>query len=136
MVIQVVLDASVTIGWLPEDEQDTFSLSVHRSVQEDGAVVPQHWEFEVANSLLFAERRGRLGRGEARQRFHYLDDLAIEIDAASELDHAFSLAADHDLTLYDALYLELTIRHNLPLATLDNELERAANARGVEVFSG
>lgn len=103
MVNQVVLDASVTLGWLLEDEQDTFSLSVHRLVQEDGAVVPRHWEFEVANSLLVAERRGRLGRGEARQRFHYLDDLAIEIDAASVVDHAFSLAGDYDLTLYDAL---------------------------------
>lgn len=99
-------------------------------------MVPRHWEFEVANSLLVAERRGRLGYAEARQRFHYLDDLEIEIDAASELDHTFSLAADHDLTFYDALYLELAIRHSLPLATLDNELERAASARGVAVFSG
>lgn len=132
---QVVLDASVTIGWLLEDEQDTFSLSVHRSVQEDGALVPQHWEFEVANSLLVAERRGRLGHGEARQRFHYLDDLAIEIDVASELDDTFSLAADYDLTFYDALYLELAIRHELALATLDNELKRAASTQGVEVFS-
>lgn len=98
-------------------------------------MVPQHWEFEVANSLLVAERRGRLGRGEARQRFDYLDDLAIEIDVASELDHTFSLAADYDLTFYDALYLELAIRHELPMATLDDELKRAASTRGVEVFS-
>ena len=131
----IVLDASVTIGWLLEDEQDTLSLSVHRLVQHDGAVVPQHWRFEVANTLLVAERRGRLGPSVARQRFHYLDDLAIEIDADSALDHTFSLAADHDLTFYDALYLELAIRHNLPLATLDTDLARAAGARGVEVFS-
>ncbi len=131
----IVLDASVTIGWLLEDEQDTLSLSVHRLVQHDGAVVPQHWRFEVANTLLVAERRGRLGPSVARQRLHYLDDLAIEIDADSALDHTFSLAADHDLTFYDALYLELAIRHNLPLATLDTDLARAAGARGVEVFS-
>lgn len=132
----IVLDASVTIGWLLEDEQDTLSLSVHRLVQHDGAVVPQHWRFEVANTLLVAERRGRLGPSVARQRLHYLDDLAIEIDADSVLDQTFSLAADHDLTFYDALYLELAIRHNLPLATLDTDLARAAGARGVEVFSG
>ncbi len=131
----IVLDASVTIGWLLDDEQDTFSLSVHRSVQAGGAVVPQHWRFEVANSLLVAERRGRLRRGESMERFHYLDDLMIEIDADLALDHTFSLAADHDLTFYDALYLELTIRHNLPLATLDNDLESAAAAQGVELFS-
>ncbi len=131
----IVLDASVTIGWLLEDEQDTLSLSVHRLVQHDGAVVPQHWRFEVANTLLVAERRGRLGPSVARQRLHYLDDLAIEIDADSALDHTFSLAADHYLSFYDALYLELATRRQLDLATLDNDLSRAARTAGVDLTS-
>ena len=43
------------------------------------------------------------------------------------------LAFEHGLTFYDALYLELAIRRQLPLATLDNDLQRAAAASGVEV---
>ncbi len=41
------------------------------------------------------------------------------------------LALTHDLTFYDALYLELAKRRNAPLATLDNALARAAIDEGL-----
>jgi predicted nucleic acid-binding protein len=41
------------------------------------------------------------------------------------------LARRHDLTAYDAAYLELAIRERLPLATLDDDLRQAALAPGV-----
>lgn len=132
----IVLDASVTTGWLLEDERGNYALSVRNAVRQDGASVPQHWRFEVANSLLVAERRGRLRGNEARQRLHNLDDLAIEIDASPNLDETLRLAFEHELTFYDALYLELALRLLLPLATLDNDLALAAGEAGVEVHHG
>ena len=131
-----VLDASITTSWLLEDEQDTRSLSALESVERSGATAPQHWRFEVANSLLLAERRGRLKPGRARLRLHSLHELPIDIDGTPDLDATFALAFEHGLTYYDALYLELAIRRELPLATLDNDLESAAGASGVEVYSG
>ena len=44
------------------------------------------------------------------------------------------LALDHRLTSYDAAYLELALRHGLPLATLNDELIRASKAAGVTVL--
>ena len=130
-----VLDASITTSWLLEDEQDPRSLSALESVERSGATAPQHWRFEVANSLLLAERRGRLRPGRARLRLHSLRDLPIDIDESPDFDTTFALAFEHGLTYYDALYLELAIRQQLPLATLDNDLQSAAGARGVEVHS-
>lgn len=72
--------------------------------------MPQHWRFEVANSLLFAERRGRLLPGRARLRLRSLYDLAIEFDDSSDLETALALAFEHSLTIYDAIYLELALR--------------------------
>lgn len=41
------------------------------------------------------------------------------------------LAETHNLTIYDATYLELAIRRNIPLATLDKELYAAADKVGL-----
>lgn len=44
------------------------------------------------------------------------------------------LARMHKLSVYDAAYLELTMRRDLPLATLDEDSEAAAAAIGVEKY--
>ena len=44
------------------------------------------------------------------------------------------LRRDHRLTLYDAAYLELSIRLVLPLAAFDATLRRAAAAAGVTLL--
>ena len=42
-----------------------------------------------------------------------------------------ALARTHRLTVYDAAYLELALRVDAPLATLDRKLAAAARAAGV-----
>jgi predicted nucleic acid-binding protein len=44
------------------------------------------------------------------------------------------LARLHNLSLYDAAYLELAVRRGLPLATLDDKLKGTAAAVGVPEF--
>ena len=44
------------------------------------------------------------------------------------------LAERHRLTLYDAVYLELALRRELPLATLDKELRSAADTEKIRVL--
>ena len=133
--MSVVADASVTTGWLLRDEQDPLSLEALSRVQSDGVVVPRHWLFEVANSLLVAERRGRLETGEITLLLGQLDSLSIQIDEACDIDRALELAQEHELTVYDTVYLELAMRRELPLATLDGDLDHAAATAGVDVFS-
>jgi predicted nucleic acid-binding protein len=43
------------------------------------------------------------------------------------------MAALHQLTAYDAAYLELAIRYKLPIATFDQALAKAAQAAGVSL---
>jgi predicted nucleic acid-binding protein len=42
-----------------------------------------------------------------------------------------TLSRTYDLTIYDACYLELAVRLNLPLATMDNKLKEALKATGL-----
>jgi predicted nucleic acid-binding protein len=44
-----------------------------------------------------------------------------------------NLARDHNLSSYDASYLDLAIKKGLPLATLDKKMRKAAKSMNVEL---
>ena len=53
----------------------------------------------------------------------------IQVDSETDGEvwsSTLSVAIRHQLTTYDAAYLELALRRELPLATLDADLRRAA----------
>ena len=67
-----------------------------------------------------------------------LEGLSVFQDGQAVSDQAskaLPLARVYDLSAYTAAYLELAIRHNAPLATLDTGLQKAAKRAGVPVFS-
>ena len=127
----LVVDASVVVAWLFDDEDEPRADRVLERLEEDGALVPQLWHLETRNSLLTAERRGRLSSEEVKERLDALKSLPIGTDEEPDLQSAFDLARSHGLSLYDALYLELAKRESAELATLDLALGRAASAEGV-----
>jgi predicted nucleic acid-binding protein len=129
-----VLDASVTMSWCFPDEATPYSRGVLASLEKTYAVVPALWPFEVANVLASAERRGRIAK-EARNEFlAQLDELFIQIERRPALwlwQQILPLAQAHQLSGYDAAYLELAKREGLPFATLDDDLRRAALAEHI-----
>ena len=129
----VVIDASVVIAWLFDDEDEPSADRVFEQIGEAGAFVPPLWHLETRNALLTAERRGRLSWGQVEERLEALKDLPIHTDEALDLQVAFALAKTHKLSFYDAVYLELAKRRNAPLATLDRNLAQAAITEGLGV---
>ena len=129
-----VLDSSVTLSWCFEDERTDATDALLNQVAESGAEAPSLWPLEILNALAMAERRRRIN-SERRQRLcGFLHDLPVNIDVetASRAWAATSqLAVRFKLTIYDAAYLELAQRLNLPLATLDKELRAAGRALGI-----
>ena len=132
-----VLDCSVAVSWCFADEASEAGDALLRRLAADGAVVPGLWFLELANVLLGAVRRGRASHAEIHAFLGQLERLPVTKDAKTA-DRAFgqtlALAAAHDLTAYDAAYLELAMRRGLPLATRDAALIRAARATGVELL--
>lgn len=130
----LVVDASVVMAWLFDDEEEQRADSALERLTEDGALVPSLWQLEVRNSLLVAERRGRLSAGGVNERLVALKGLPIRTDDEPDLQSTFDLARAHELSFYDALYLELAKRENAELATLDGALGQAAIAEGVSLL--
>ena len=117
-----------------DDESDRFSDDAYAALQVNRGLVPQHWHFEVRNALLMAERRDRIFTDEVDLGLHRLDQMTtqwLDTDVTPDLNTTFALARRFRLSFYDALYLELAIRRNMPLATFDNALERASGLVGL-----
>jgi len=135
--LTLVLDCSVTLAWLFEDEQTPALTDLLARVRNEGAYVPSLWSLEVANGLQIALRRGRINIARRDQSLNALEDLRIMIDSNTHAVAWYStlaLSDNHRLTIYDAAYLELALRERLPLATLDNALRTAGTALGMEIL--
>ena len=132
---ELVVDASIALAWLFDDEDQPRADRALDRLKEDGAEVPQLWHLEIRNSLLTAERRGRISLDEIHERLDALSGLPIQTDEDPDLRSVFDLARRHGLSFYDALYLELAKRQRAELATLDRALGRAAASEGVPLLA-
>lgn len=134
-----VLDASVAVAWCFEDEATKFTENVLDLLSGGAeAVVPAIWPVEVANALLNAERRKRILLAQVTallQRIAGLPIAVLAIDAPRAFEHILPVARQQSLSGNDAAYLELALRQGLPLATLDEQLRRAAKTTGVVLLS-
>ena len=126
-----VLDSSVTLAWVLRDEQSSRADATLDQVAKIGGVAPALWWVEVRNVLVIAERRGRLTPEDTAVAVQTLDALGIHLDHAPDNASLLRLARTYRLTAYDALYLELAVRQQRPLATLDRRLSAAAQAEGI-----
>lgn len=103
-------------------------------VAAKGAAVPSNWPLETAQTMLSAERRGRMEADGRVRALAILARLPIAVDTETPglaWGEIVAVAERHRLTVYDAAYLELALRRNLPLATFDRSLEVAARSAGL-----
>ncbi len=130
-----VVDASAALAWCFEDEASSWTDGLlERLRQGDRIVVPAHWPTEILNGLLVASRRKRIKTGQLGVFWDELARLPIETEPALNAVQAktiLALGEKHGLTVYDAAYLELAHRRQLPLGTLDTDLRKAAQVEGV-----
>ena len=129
-----MLDCSVAVAWLFEDEASPETDALLDRVMESGALVPGLWRLEVGNVLSQAERRRRIAPSKLASYVDVLAQLPIATDTETEeraLRETLALARQERLTTYDAAYLEVAMRRGMPLATLDKALIRAARRVGV-----
>lgn len=132
--MQFVLDCSVSISWCLVDENDDYANALLAMMPDCEAFVPLIWSLEVANTLLVAERRNRMTSEQSELAIALLQSLLIHVDEATHtnaLSSTLVLGRQEGLAAYDAAYLELALRLQLPIATLDIRLAEAAIRCGV-----
>ncbi len=132
-MIGYVIDASVMGPLMIDDEAETLLPELSPILASGQAIVPQHWHLEVANIARMAVRKKRLTEANLVEVFKSLSMLPVAVDDRTTRmawARTLQLASRHDLTAYDAAYLELAIRDGLILLTGDKALIRAAGREG------
>ena len=134
----IVIDCSVLIAGLLPDETEAQAREILENLQYGMvvAVVPSLFYQEISNALLMAYRRKRISREVMLQYLDVIAVLPVTIDTAAStqgntMKTVCELADKHRLTTYDASYLELAVRLDLPLMTLDTDLYEVAAEIGI-----
>ena len=124
-----VIDCSVCVPWYIEDEASEFCARLAGTLGRAEIWIPSLWRPELVSAIANAERRRRMTGERRRAVLANASGLPLRIDfempSVIELNE---LAANYDLSPYDAVYFELARRRKLPLATLDAALVKAARA--------
>jgi predicted nucleic acid-binding protein len=128
-----VLDNSVVTGWYLPDQATAYTQAMATRLETDRAIVPALWQLEFANVLKTACTRGTLSLDAARQIVDTVAMLPIEIDSGVSPGprQLLELAMRYSLSSYDAAYLELAMRHGLPIASQDRSLREASLQAGI-----
>jgi predicted nucleic acid-binding protein len=130
-----VVDRSVSIGWLFDEQADQYTEATLQALTQSSAITPRWWLVETLNVLLALERRERLAVGKAVEALRLLLQLPVQLrDTQTSIFELHALANRHRLTSYDALYLDMALATGLPLATRDEALRQAATESGVGVW--
>jgi predicted nucleic acid-binding protein len=132
-----VVDNSVVMAWCFDDEESGYADDVLDSLATIEAIVPAIWPLEIGNVLVVAERRKRLSKSAAIRFLALINDLPITVIQESPermTREILALARDRQISTYDASYLDLAMRKDLPIATRDSGLKKAALACGIQIF--
>jgi predicted nucleic acid-binding protein len=136
-LIALVIDASATAPLLLDDERGDVVPEALDAVANGTCIAPGNWPYEMANVIWKTLRAKRIMESEVDLIRSALAIFAVKIDRESvgeALARTLDLAVAHDLTAYDAAYLELAIRRKAALASYDADLRAAAKREGIVVF--
>ncbi|HUU03245.1 MAG TPA: type II toxin-antitoxin system VapC family toxin [Myxococcota bacterium] len=136
--MELVLDCSLALAWTIPDEQSNAAEGLFSRLDKESKLwIPALWWYELSNALTMAQRRGRLNDSDTLRLIELYRKLPLITDTLLGADAVFRfrvLAQRYNLSAYDAAYLELAQRRGVELATLDQDLKKAARKAGVSVF--
>lgn len=122
-----VVDASVVVKWFLDEEgkKEALQLRTEHIAGKISLVVPDLLFLEVLNALRY---KGGTEKSLAdANRALWNIQFHIEKSSSFLLEKASMLALEHNLSLYDAVYLALALLYGCPLVTADTSLAKAAN---------
>lgn len=133
----IVLDASVVLKWIFDDEHGGAAAARLKDAHVAGheiAAVPDLLFYEIGNVLA---TKTRLSEAAIAEAFSLLWEFSLErFDLGlGEFHGGLALSRKYRITLYDAAYVELSRRLNCSFVTADRKLyEKVKSLRTVELI--
>jgi predicted nucleic acid-binding protein len=121
-VITLVIDASVAVKWVVEEEGTQQALALRGRTK---LIAPELLIAECANILWKKIQRKELSRDEGFLAARLIQAADVELlPMRSLLDAATRMAADFDHPAYDCVYLALAAENDCQFVTADERLVR------------
>jgi|TARA_B110000908_G_C10040656_1_gene351643 predicted nucleic acid-binding protein len=121
-----VIDCSATMSlFLPDENNVDYTSLIYKELENKDCIVPSIWSYEVSNVLLSCKKRNRADEKQINKIANLIYKLPLETENNNFKfiqNNVFNIASSHGLSIYDASYLELAVRFNCSLATLDKKL--------------
>ncbi len=133
----LIADVSIVLAWLYEESQTSQALDVLPLIETNGLLVPALWWTELENGLVIGERRARNTTDQSAAFLEIVRSLPIRTDDMpphQTCDRILAIARQHQLTAYDATYVELAVRESAALATFDTAIRRCAPQLGLSIL--
>ena len=131
---RAVVDASVALKWVVEEDGTPQALAVRRQAR---LLAPELFVAECANILWKKVRRDELTAAEATVAAGLLQGADVELVPTRRLlVPATQLAIELDHPAYDCLYLALAIETGCPFVTADRNFVRRVRASARKDLAG
>jgi predicted nucleic acid-binding protein len=130
--MSIVIDANIAIAWFRPTPSKLADAALEE-LSRQGAMVPGLWRCEVQDVLRRLSDTGHL-KIPVEDALEEIRQLPISIDADTPFGlfgNELALARRHALSVYDAAYLDVSLRHHMRLATIDKRLAAAAKLAGL-----
>ena len=129
-----VTDAATVLCWvIPGTMTPDAARALQRS-RNTLLIVPSLWLWETHNALLKLVRQRKLVPEDATNARIAISLIPRRVDAMVDqlqVDRTWEIATTQMMTIYDATYVELALRLNLPIASDDTAIRNAARHLGL-----
>ena len=130
----MIVDASVAVAWFVRNQATAYTDRIRRQVRSQRLHVPAVWPLEFANALWQLQRRKLLSDGQVDTIIDLAEPLDIVVHGETLAPRRLvAVARIHDLTAYDASYLDLALTLRYPVACRDGALKGALRAAGAKL---
>jgi predicted nucleic acid-binding protein len=131
--MEVLLDASAIIAVIADEPEAQIVINC---TQNATIVSPDIISCEIANALTRMMKKNVIVSEEQMidlvKNFKLIPIKVVDID----LEKTLKIAWHYKIYAYDAFYLEVAKRLQLPLVTFDNGMRKVAKELGINVLGG
>lgn len=128
-----VVDNSVVIAWAYPRQATAYTEAL---LERSGGCllhVAFTWPAEFTNATHLLVNRGLLSEALGSEMLVLAESFGFLVERAPAPGRLYLISRQHRLSAYDAAYLELAMRMNIPLATRDAALKAAAESIGLHL---
>jgi predicted nucleic acid-binding protein len=128
--MNILLDSCVIMAVLMEEPEKHMILEL---TKDANIIVPSVIDFEVGNALSKLFKRKILTEKEVYEVFFTYKQIPLHAKAV-DLNNSIRIFCKYSIYAYDAYYLEIASRLNLPLITFDTKMKEAAKDLNVTIL--